>query len=221
MNPPRGIPARRPRVANTGGLRREQCLARSSLASRQAMKCAPATKRSWTMERAREFRGEGSRCCAHEADAVCVVLLERALGRRRNHIPYLGYMHSHVQNAESRCAHTGRSLSYPAAGYGHFSPASERPHPAAGGELYRRAFLAREAGSAQAQVEPGPSSASSGSRRGRLGRRRVLDRRRRPATTLNLGRLADRGGATSMPSGEPPPACPWTNGNLRHGAPGR
>jgi hypothetical protein len=82
------------------------------------MKCAPATKRSWTMERAREFRGEGSRCCAHEADAVCVVLLERALGRRRNHIPYLGYMHSHVQNAESRCAHTGRSLSYPAAGYG-------------------------------------------------------------------------------------------------------
>jgi hypothetical protein len=183
------------------------------------MKSAPATKRSWTMERARKFRCEGPHCCAHEADAVCVVLLERTLGRRRNHIPYPGYMHSHVQNAESRCAR--RSLSYPAAGYWHFAPASERPHPAAGGALCRRAFLAREAGSAQEQVEPGPSSASSGSRRGRLGRRRVLDRRRRPATTLNPGRLADRGGATLTPSGEPPPACRWANGNVRHGAPGR
>ena len=32
------------------------------------------------------------------------------------------------------------------------------------------------------------------------------DRQRRPATTFMLGRLADRGGVTSAPSWEPPPA---------------
>jgi len=52
-------------------------------------------------------------------------------------------------------------------------------------------------------------------------RRRVLHRQRRSATTLTLARLADRGGATSAPSLQPPPACRWADWPVRHGALGR
>jgi hypothetical protein len=37
----------------------------------------------------------------------------------------------------------------------------------------------------------------------------------------NNARLAVRGGAMSAPPWEPPPACRWSDGNVRHGAPSR
>jgi hypothetical protein len=40
-------------------------------------------------------------------------------------------------------------------------------------------------------------------------------------TTTTLERLVDRGGATSVPSLEPPPECGWADGNVRHGGAGR
>jgi hypothetical protein len=119
--PTRGIPARRPGVANSGA---------SGVSSPRPVKFGePPSDEECSRDQTildyvtrSQVPVRGPHCCAHEADAVCVVLLERALGRRRNHVPYLGYMHSHVQNAESRCAHTRRSLSYPAAGYKHSPP---------------------------------------------------------------------------------------------------